>query len=214
MRTFELPQLPTRNSATGNIMNQQHIFVTRWKIFQSIYAFDHILFYPNHELTVTDHGNESVGQWYQQQDEFTLVIHGHEYHYILLFADPNLLVFQDPDTKKCLILTATSTQRQLHLNTIDGVEQYMFGGSKSSSVLPIGLYALTGLDTNDQEMKDTETYADDPDDTDDTDEYTDDDEFSEYADLTKEEIIYDYLQRQEEEQDEEDYYLQEMQDDE
>ena len=33
---------------------------------------------------------------------------------------------------------------------------------------------------------------------------------SQYNDLTKEEIEYDYLQRQKEEQDEEDYYLQQM----
>lgn len=210
MRTFDLPKQLPYNGDMSNIMNQDFIYTTRWTLFQSIYPIDHIIFYGNNELSVTDHGNESLGKWYQTADnQFTLLVHSHPFKYTLIFADPNLLVFQSIENQKCLILTATSTQKKLYLNTMNGVMNYIFTGSQHTTVLPIGLSALFNEDQHHNEIQYENT------DTENVDEALDeeyDDEFSEYGDLTKEEIIYDYLQSQQEEQDEEDYYLEQMQD--
>lgn len=192
MRTFELEKLPSRNFDLGQRFFEDFIYSTNWKPFQSFYSGDHIIFKHNHTFLITDLGEKSIGKWFHKKyNEFTVKLNNHTLDLVLVFADQNLLILQDIKTNKCLLLTNATPKEHIYLNTLDGIIQYVFKEKKEEEKAPIRKEKEKSFNSVKNKQNNLRTRSRNV-------------KAITYNDLSEEEVIYDYLQKQQE-QDEEDY---------
>ena len=203
MKTFTFKTQLGRNPDVQSLLKQINISDIRWVIFGGDGLFDTVIFSRDGTLLITDGCKRTPGLWrYNGEDALLITFPNAEFRCYVLFLDRNLFVLQNEETKECLILLATSTMNELNLKSLESIERYILlkrkqyqKGDADFWNCPVPHQVNIVVD---------EVYDDD---------FEEDDEFSEYGGLTKEEVIYDYLQREEEEQAEEDYYLEQMRED-
>ena len=192
MKTYRFEKELKRNTWIPALFYRDYIYKYRWILFDEGTCTDTIKFKRNGTVDVTENG---VCRQYDFQhpwfNEFCLSSESERLKFRIVYMDAHLLVFRMVDKGEYLILVAPEDLAKLNLVTLEAIESYIYSAhpkekKQSISVIP--------ADVVSDEATEEES----------------DEDYSEFGDFTKEEIIYDYLQRQEEEQAEEDYYLEQM----
>ena len=192
MKMYKLKKELKTNSLMSAFVYKDYIYRYHWIMFNGGKCSDTMKFKRNGTVDVIENGAcRSYRFQHSLLNTFCLSSDAEKIKFSIVYMNEHLLVFQMEDRGGCLILIAPDDFVKFNLVTLEAIEHFM--SSKHPKVEAKSTFMVPGDIVLD------EAVVEDP-----------DEDYTAYGDFTKEEIIYDYLQRQEEEQAEEDYYLEQL----
>ena len=196
MKTYTLHNITEMEYITISYWNL-FFFTHDWMIYEGNKTKQQIRLMPDGTIILNPGDKEVIGHWEALPDYVFKFTYQGEIHTLTLSSvDQNIMTFRNENTNKYLILIEPNFMKHFGIHTAQQIDAQIKSPTNETFYTPREtFYIINNPDP------DTDIYTEE-----DEDQlpYDSNEEFDEYEGFTKEEIIYDYLQR---EQDEEDDYL-------
>lgn len=126
MKTYRLNQPLERISQESTIQFEKAMLQDKWYIYDSDQITDTIIFHADNTLELLKVFKNKKGEWnYMGGDLFSLHIDEKLDELHLVHLDNNLMIFEQGDTKKYLILISYHAMKSLSLNSLFNIEYYL-----------------------------------------------------------------------------------------